>query len=106
MSKHDRVDNFGIESMSDEDFKKRQEYVSKNCKCQGCPTYVKGDSPIGYCYPMIGTSRNIQWEKECICETCPIFKEFELTHTFYCTRCSQVCQTTKVEGIGGQGGSG
>lgn len=103
MSKYDRIDKFGIDTASKEEYAKKQEYVVKNCRCQKCPTYVAGDAPIGYCYPMIGTSQKIQWEKECICETCPIYKEYELTHTFYCTRCSQSCQALKTEGPAAQG---
>lgn len=98
MGKHDRFDKFGIQSMPKEEHDKKQSYVTKNCKCPGCPTYVKGDSPVGYCFPLIGTSKKIQWEKDCICNTCPIFKEYELDHSHYCTRCSQVCQTLKTEG--------
>ncbi|MFQ5736038.1 MAG: DUF2769 domain-containing protein [Thermodesulfobacteriota bacterium] len=106
MSKYDQIDKFGTEDMTAEEEKARFDYVVKNCKCVGCPTYVEGDSPVGYCFPAIGTSKNIQWEKDCICETCPIFKEYELSHTFYCTRCSQLCQALKSDVQGGQGGSG
>lgn len=98
MSKHDKYDKFGIQSMEKGEHEKKQAYVTKNCKCQGCPTYIKGDSPVGYCFPLIGTSKKIQWEKDCICSTCSIFKEYELDHSHYCTRCSQVCQTLKTEG--------
>ena len=101
MAKYDRIDKFGIETMERKDFQKKQEYVLKNCKCPGCPTYVKGDNPVGYCFPLIGTSKKIQWEKECICASCPIWKEYELGHTHYCTRCSEVCQALKVEGGAG-----
>lgn len=106
MVKHNDIDNFGIEGMPREEHQKVQDYVLKNCKCAGCPTYVEGDSPVGYCFPLLGTSRNIQWEKDCICETCPIYKEYELTHTHYCTRCSQFCQNLKGEAGAGQGGAG
>jgi hypothetical protein len=106
MGKYDRIDKFGIETMDEADHKKRLEYVTKLCKCPGCPTYVKSDNPYAYCFPLIGTSKKIQWEKDCICSTCPVYKEYELDHSFYCTRCSQFCQTLKIEGIGGQGGSG
>ena len=101
MGKYDRIDKFGIETMERKDFQKKQDYVLKSCKCPGCPTYVKGDNPVGYCFPLIGTSKKIQWEKDCICETCPIWKEYELDHTHYCTRCSEVCQDLKFEGGAG-----
>lgn len=97
------MDRFGVETMEEAEYRKKQDYVVKNCKCATCPTYVAGDAPVGYCYPLIGTSKKIQWEKGCVCETCPIYKEYDLTHTFYCTRCSQVCQTLKTEGPAAQG---
>ncbi len=103
MGKYDRIDKFGVEAMTEEDFTKKLAYITKNCKCPGCPTYVKGDAPVGYCFPPIGTSKKIHWEKDCVCETCAIYKEYDLTHTFYCTRCSQVCQTMKSEGPAAQG---
>lgn len=92
-----QFDNFGVEDMSKEEYAGKQAYVIGKCLCANCPTYVKGDSPIGYCFPLVGTSKMIKWEKDCICETCPVYKEYELTHTFYCTRCSQVCQAYKAE---------
>lgn len=94
-------DNFGVEGMSREEYATKQKYVLSKCLCPKCPTYIQGDNPIGYCFPLVGTSDKIKWEKECICETCPIYKEYELTHTFYCTRCSQVCQSYKMEVGGG-----
>ena len=103
MGKYDRIDKFDLEKMTEEEAKKKHEYVIKNCKCPGWPTYVQGDAPIGYCFPMSGTSKKIQWEKECICGTCPIYKEYELNHTHYCTRCSQICQALKEEGPWGIG---
>ena len=106
MGKYDRIDKFGIETMEEAEYSKKQAYVTKNCRCSKCPTYVSGDNPVGYCFPLIGTSQKIQWEKKCICDTCPVFKEYELEHSFYCTRCSQVCQALKMEGGMGQGGAG
>lgn len=106
MGKYERIDKFGIEQMAQKDYQSKQDYVVKNCKCAGCPTYVKGDVPTGYCFPLIGTSKKIQWEKDCICASCPVYKEYELDYSHYCTRCSQVCQALKIEVAGGQGGSG
>ncbi len=103
MAIREGMDKFGVETMEEAEYRNRQDYVVKNCKCAKCPTYIAGDAPIGYCFPLIGTSKKIQWEKECVCETCPIYKEYGLTHTFYCTRCSQVCQTLKTEGPAAQG---
>lgn len=97
MAKISQFDNFGVETMAKEKFGEVQTYVTKKCLCPTCPSYVKGDNPIGYCFPLVGTSDKIHWEKGCLCETCPIYKEYELTHTYYCTRCSQVCQAYKSE---------
>ncbi|HBG45664.1 MAG TPA: hypothetical protein DDW94_01580 [Deltaproteobacteria bacterium] len=103
MSKYDRLDRFGVTVINQDEYERKQAYVIKHCKCQGCPTYVAGDAPTGYCFPTIGTSDKIHYEKECICKTCQIYKEYELNHSFYCTRCSQVCQTMKTEGAAAQG---
>ncbi len=103
MGKFDRIDRFGIEGLSEAEYEKKMQYVLKSCKCQKCPTYIAGDAPTGYCFPPIGTSKKIQWEKDCICNTCPISTEYDLTHTHYCTRCSQVCQSLKSEGPAAQG---
>ncbi len=97
MAKISQFDNFGVEDMSKEEYKVKQAYVTEKCLCMKCPTYVEGDSPVAYCFPMIGTSTKIKWEKDCICGTCPVYTEYDLTHTHYCTRCSQVCQAYKVE---------
>jgi hypothetical protein len=105
MGKLDMYDNFGIESMTGAEHAERQAYVDNSCKCRGCPTYVEGDSIAGYCFPLIGTSKAIQWEKECICGTCPIYAEYELNHNHYCTRCSQHCQSIKTLDAGSSGGN-
>ena len=100
MVKISEFDNFGVEEMSKEEFEAKQKYVTGKCKCPGCPTYIKGDNPYGYCFPMVGTSKKIKREVDCMCGTCPVYKEYELTHSFYCTRCSQVCQAYKAEVAG------
>ncbi len=103
MSKYDRLDRFGVMDIDKEEYERKQAYVIKNCKCPSCPTFVPGDALTGYCFPSIGTSDNIKAEKDCICNTCPVYKEYELNHTFYCTRCSQVCQALKIEGAAAHG---
>lgn len=101
MGKFSDSDNFGVEEMSDEAYDAKQADVVSRCKCESCPTYVKSDETIGYCFPLVGTSKNIKWEKECICGTCPVYKEYQLSHTYYCTRCSQLCQEYKTSSQGG-----
>ncbi len=91
-------DKFGVEHMDPEQSKREQAYVIEQCKCQTCHNYVEGDSPIGYCQPLNGTSKKIHWENyDCMCETCPIYEEYALDRSHYCTRCSQFCQTFKEE---------
>lgn len=97
MGKHDRLDPFGVTEIDKEVYAKKLEYVLKNCKCTGCPTYVAGDAPVGYCFPLRGTSNKTKKEVDCICKTCSIYKEYELNHSFYCTRCSESCQMDKSE---------
>ena len=97
MVKLSEFDNFGVEDMPGGDYEKKQAELQKLCKCATCPTFVKGDAMTAYCFPLSGTSKKIQKEIDCICKTCPVFKEYELTHSFYCTRCSQVCQAYKAE---------
>ncbi len=94
-------DKFGEEGMTKGEYVANQKSVEKNCLCATCPTYVKGDSSAAYCYPLIGTSAVIHTEKGCLCETCPNFKEYELDKTFYCTRCSDLCQMQKVQVLSG-----
>ncbi len=101
MVKVSDFDNFGVEDMSQEEYRQKQAEILKLCQCTKCPTYVPGDEQTAYCFPLVGTSNVIKHEKDCICETCPVYKEYELTHTFYCTRCSQVCQSYKSELGGG-----
>lgn len=90
-------DKFGEEGLSREQYARKQDYVVGKCLCSGCPSFVKGDDVAGFCYPLIGSSKVIKWEKGCLCETCPVFTEYDLSHTYYCTRCSQACQTYKTD---------
>ncbi len=97
MVKVNQFDNFGVETMSPDQTKNAHEEIMTKCKCTECPTFVEGNEPQGYCFPVVGTSSVIKHEKDCICTTCPVYKDYELSHTFYCTRCSQLCQAYKLE---------
>lgn len=97
MGPFENTDKFDIETMTAEQHREKQAYVTGKCKCRDCPSYVEGDADIGYCFPLIGTSANIKWEKGCICDTCDIWKEYALGHNHYCTRCSEVCQGMKTQ---------
>ncbi|MCK4846477.1 MAG: DUF2769 domain-containing protein [Deltaproteobacteria bacterium] len=94
-------DRFGVEELSKEEYAAKEAGILEECLCATCPTYVAGDAPKGYCFPVVGTSDKIKVEKDCVCGGCSVFKEFKLTHNHYCTRCSQLCQTYKTEAGGG-----
>lgn len=57
------------------------------CKdyCGKCPSYQgSGEEDLAFC--MIGKSRKINEEKECLCEQCPITKTMSLRWNYYCTK--------------------
>ncbi|MCK4738378.1 MAG: DUF2769 domain-containing protein [Deltaproteobacteria bacterium] len=99
MARFSKQDSFGVEEMPTEELDAKQAELMKQCLCEDCPSYVAGDKPTAYCFPLFGTSKNIHMEKDCMCSTCPVFKEYELDHNHYCTRCSQYCQTYKANTI-------
>ena len=101
MANIDRFDNFGVEDMSKEAYAEKYAAVMASCICSECPSFVAGDPKTAYCFPLGGYSKVIKVEKGCICDSCPVSKEYELNHAHYCTRCSQVCQSYKTELGGG-----
>ena len=98
MGKIDSMDNFGVEMMGKDDYKAKYKEIAAMCKCKECPSYVKGDAMAAFCFPLGGTSKVIKVEKGCVCDSCPVLKEYELNYAHYCTRCSQLCQSYKSEG--------
>lgn len=78
--------------MSPEELKQAEEKVKSVCICRSCPTFVEGAEPIGYCFPTIGKNDLIQEEDQCICPGCPVFSDFNLTKTYFCTRGSEIEQ--------------
>ncbi|MDH4226229.1 MAG: DUF2769 domain-containing protein [Deltaproteobacteria bacterium] len=101
MARMGEYDRFGVENMGKEEFTAAQERIMQLCKCPSCPTYVKGDKPYGYCFPVIGTSSMIKKEVDCKCFGCDVYKDYSLDNSYFCTRCSQLCQTFKKEAGGG-----
>lgn len=97
MGKISGFDKFGVEDMEKSKYGSKHAELMEQCLCNDCPSFVKGDSAQAYCFPMIGTSDVIHKENGCSCSTCPVYKEYDLNHSFYCTRCSQVCQSYKAE---------
>ncbi|MFC2155981.1 DUF2769 domain-containing protein [Acidobacteriota bacterium] len=74
------------------DMEKKLPEVLKMCVCPKCPSYVKGDKPVGYCHPLVGKSKLIEKEKGCICGSCPVYKKMKMTKGYYCTRKSEMEQ--------------
>ena len=75
--------------MSPEEMEQRKQMVLSMCICKGCPTWVEGAEPIGFCLPMIGKNAMITAEKGCICPTCPVFSKLSLTKDYFCTKGSE-----------------
>ena len=66
--------------------------VKSMCICKNCPTYVEGETEVGFCHPLVGKSKVITEEKGCNCPTCPIYEKMNLKNGFYCTRKSEMEQ--------------
>jgi hypothetical protein len=66
--------------------------VKQQCICMTCPTYVAGETELGFCHPLIGKSKIITEEKGCNCPQCPVYTENKLKNGYYCTRKSEMEQ--------------
>ena len=53
------------------------------CACTRCPSYIKGDSGL-FC--VHGRSKLDVQERGCICRTCPVHVEYQLSGRAYCLR--------------------
>jgi len=60
------------------------------CICKMCPTYVKCDESVAYCF--VGKSRCITKENGCLCPGCPVQAKTGFGHVFYCTRGAEKVQ--------------
>jgi hypothetical protein len=63
------------------------------CICKVCPTYVKCEGSIAYCFT--GKNKCIQKAKGCLCPGCPVQNKTGFTRLFYCMRGSNKEQTGK-----------
>jgi hypothetical protein len=63
------------------------------CICRACPSYVKCDEGIAYCFS--GKSACIKKEKGCLCPGCPVQSKAGFSKVFYCTRGSNKEQSGK-----------
>ena len=53
------------------------------CNCERCPTFIKGDTKL-FC--VHGKSKLPVAEKGCICRTCPVHIEHNLSNRAFCLR--------------------
>ena len=53
------------------------------CACVRCPSYIKGDSAL-FC--VHDRSKLDVQERGCICRTCPVHVEYQLSGRAYCLR--------------------
>jgi len=74
------------------DMEEKLPMVESMCICKSCPTYVKGETHVGFCHPLIGKSTVITEEKGCNCPQCPVYKKMELKNGYYCTRGCEMAQ--------------
>ena len=77
------------------DFEKKLPMIQKMCICKNCPSYVKKETAVGFCHPLVGKSKIITKEKGCICGSCPVYKKMKLTNGYYCTRDAELVQKMK-----------
>ena len=56
------------------------------CICEMCPTYYSCGEKLAFCMPEAIKSQCIKLESGCICPGCPVQKEKNFTHQFYCIK--------------------
>jgi len=66
--------------------------VKTMCICKTCPSYVKEETEVAFCHPLIGKSHVIEDEKGCSCPQCPVYKKMKMKNGYYCTRKSEMEQ--------------
>ncbi len=64
--------------------------VQGKCICATCPSYVAGETRLGFCHPLVGKSDKITERKGCDCPTCPVYKMMGLKHGYYCIQGSEL----------------
>ena len=64
--------------------------VKEGCICAKCPSYVEGETKVGFCHVLVGKSDKITERRGCICGECPIHKKMNLQHGYYCVQGSEL----------------
>jgi hypothetical protein len=86
--KKDMMDKMGL-SEADvaakmKEFQDMLPMVKEQCICAACPSYVEGETELGFCHPMVGKSDKITERKGCTCPECPVFKKMGMKRGYYC----------------------
>ena len=64
--------------------------VQGKCICATCPSYVAGETKLGFCHALVGKSDKITERKGCNCPTCPVYTMLGLKHGYYCIQGSEL----------------
>jgi len=72
------------------EFEEKLPMVKEQCVCATCPSYVEGETELGFCHPLVGMTDKITERKGCDCPTCPVFKMMELKRGYYCVQGSEL----------------
>ncbi|MFC1683389.1 DUF2769 domain-containing protein [Candidatus Zixiibacteriota bacterium] len=64
--------------------------VKAKCICATCPSYVEGETELGFCHLMVGKSDKITERKGCDCPQCPVYKMMEMEFGYYCIQGSEM----------------
>jgi hypothetical protein len=64
--------------------------VKEKCICATCPSYVEGETELGFCHPLVGKTDKITERRGCDCPTCPVTKEMGLKRGYYCIQGSEL----------------
>jgi len=99
MSKMDMVKKHMMEKMGlseaevaakMKEFEEKLPDVKKGCICAKCPSWVEGETELGFCHPMVGKSEKITERRGCICPECPVYKMMDMKNGYYCVQGSEL----------------
>ena len=95
---NEKIENFKSLSQKDKDEKIKE--IIKICRdfCGKCPSYIKTEEKeFGFCIK--GRSEIIEFRKDCLCEKCPVSKEFGFKWSYYCIEGKAETQKRKLDKI-------
>jgi len=78
---------------------KDEKMVRRMCICKKCPTYNFCFEKVGFCHDAVGKSACIKKERGCICASCPVLKEFNMVHAYFCIRGSENKQSETIVNV-------